>query len=303
MNQDFKPRSSVKGYRSRPLIDDFAVRRRRVKPTVQIIHKPINNSSSVSSAIVPAFNATVKPGNSGNRQKNNLKKKYINKKNVLYTIGFCILISAVILNGLNLLIKNPNIYTGVQNGPNTSNDQTASEQNGQATSSVSDVDESEPKKENFRKYSVASDLPRFINIPNIDVSAKVLRLGVNNNNEILTPKNIYDTGWYEGSSKPGEPGAIFINGHVSGPTKKGVFYNIKKLNTGDVIKLEIGNADLIEFKVVHKEDVPVDQVNMNKVLRSYDIDKQGLNLMTCGGEFDKNNDTYKNRTIVFAVRI
>jgi LPXTG-site transpeptidase (sortase) family protein len=231
------------------------------------------------------------------------KKRLFTKSNILYSLTIIIVLSAVILNAINLLNKNSNILSGAQGGPVSGEQQVATEDNGQATTSLSDVDETEPKAENVRKYSVANDLPRFINIPSIGVNSKILRLGVNNNNEILTPKNIYDTGWYEGSSKPGEPGAVFINGHVSGPTKKGVFYNIKKLKPGDAVKLELGNADLIEYKVVHKEEVPVDQVNMNKVLRSYDIDKQGLNLMTCGGEFDKSSDSYKNRTIIYAVKI
>ncbi|MCU0667285.1 MAG: class F sortase [Patescibacteria group bacterium] len=171
------------------------------------------------------------------------------------------------------------------------------------TNSVSDVDETKPDSKSVSRYSVAPDMPRMLYIDKIAVKSRVKRVGVDNKNEILTPKNVYDVGWYEGSSKPNQPGAVFINGHVSGPTNRGIFYNLKKLTNNDVIKIEMGNGEVLQYRVVHTETVNKDTVDMNKVLVSYDVDKKGLNLMTCSGDFDKQNDTFNQRRIVYAIQI
>ncbi len=309
------PRNRVKGYDSRPLRVDIVVRRNTVESTTYV-------KKELPSRHTPHYVTKTVLKDSHHRTKNDLslkksstehlidqslnkyKKSHIpihKNKRIVYAFSIALVMIAIAVNVLNI-VNRSNISSDVQaegigaNSPNPNSDE-------DVTNSLSDVDETEPKKETIRSYRVANDLPRFLNIQSIGVYAKVLRVGLNSSNEILTPKNIYNVGWYEQSSKPGQPGAVFINGHVSGPTKKGVFYNIKKMNIGDIVKLETGNAEQYEYKVVHKEEVPVNSVDMNKVLRSFDIDKQGLNLMTCGGEFDKNSESYKNRIIIYAVRL
>ena len=115
------------------------------------------------------------------------------------------------------------------------------------------------------------------------------------------PKSTFDVGWYDGSSKPGEPGAMFIDGHVSGPKNRGIFYDIKKLKKGDVVEIERGDGLKLEFKVVAVEKYDANNVDMNKALRSYDPSKQGLNLMTCAGQFLPKEQTFNQRVVVYTV--
>lgn len=145
-------------------------------------------------------------------------------------------------------------------------------------------------------------MPRTITIPSIDVKARVLQVGVDNDNQMQSPSSIFDTGWYTGASKPGEMGAAVIDGHYSGPTKKGVFSKINSLKQGDVIEVERGDGVVIKFTVQSTEKVPANKVDMAKLLVSSDTNKPGLNLITCGGIFDARRNVFLDRTIVYATR-
>lgn len=53
--------------------------------------------------------------------------------------------------------------------------------------------EEKPKGDYLKAYKVSPDLPRIISIPSIGVKSRVLQVGVSASNELMTPKNIYDT--------------------------------------------------------------------------------------------------------------
>jgi prepilin-type processing-associated H-X9-DG protein len=158
-----------------------------------------------------------------------------------------------------------------------------------------------PPPTNPSSYTVAADMPRFVGIAELGVFARVKRVGTLNDNSIEAPKNVFDVGWYDGSSKPGESGVVFLDGHVSGPTKGGVFASLKRINVGNKITIERGDGKKLTYRVAAKELFDADNVDMAKVLRPYDSTKQGLNIMTCNGKFDAKTQTYDKRIVVYAV--
>ncbi|HEY5805909.1 MAG TPA: class F sortase [Candidatus Saccharimonadales bacterium] len=160
---------------------------------------------------------------------------------------------------------------------------------------------SEDRPGDISGYHVSTALPRVIKIPGIDVEAKILRLGVKASNELKSPANIYDAGWYEGSARPGESGAMFIGGHVHGPTRPGVFYDLKKMKAGDKITIERGDGKVFTYHVVKSQSYDKDSVDMGAAFSSIEPGKPGLNLMTCDGGFDDAGN-YSKRLIVFAVQ-
>jgi sortase (surface protein transpeptidase) len=98
------------------------------------------------------------------------------------------------------------------------------------------------------------------------------------------PDNIYETGWYDGSSKPGQAGAMFIYGHVSSWTANGIFYSLKKLIPGYQITIIRGDNITYTYQVVSTKIYPYNNVNMSQVLAPINSNKPGLNLMTCTGQ-------------------
>ncbi len=159
----------------------------------------------------------------------------------------------------------------------------------------------EGNKPNVDSYKVAAALPRVITIEKLGVKARTLSLSLDKDNALKAPSNIFDTGWYNGSAKPGEAGAMVIDGHVSGPTQKGVFYNIKNLKPGDLIKIERGDGKTYSYKVTGTTAYDADNVDMAKLMTSSVPGKAGLNLITCGGKFNSKTNKFEQRIVVFAV--
>lgn len=152
-------------------------------------------------------------------------------------------------------------------------------------------------------YTVAADLPRIINIPAINVTARVRTVGVNSRGDIDTPKNLNDTAWYDGSSKPNQEGQVFIDGHTSFSRNIAAAFNdLKKVHDGDQIFIETGNGAKFRYRVTGVETVDANKVDMGKVLNTQDGAHKGLTLMTCTGTFNYRTQTADKRLIVYAVQ-
>jgi sortase (surface protein transpeptidase) len=149
-------------------------------------------------------------------------------------------------------------------------------------------------------YSVPAADPKYISIPAINISnVPVLRLGLMSDGVIATPDNIYETGWYDGSSLPGQLGAMFIFGHVSSWTADGVFYNLKKLIPGDTVTIIKGDNTVYTYSVVTSKVYPYKAVNMSQVLYPVNANDPGLNLMTCTGQVISGTSEFNERLVVF----
>ena len=172
------------------------------------------------------------------------------------------------------------------------------------TSSSPEIPDEKPVAVNaYGSYVVAADQPRYLRIPKFGVKARVVRLGVLNNGELATPRSIWDVGWYEGSSKPGEAGAALLAGHYSGPTQPGAFAKINGLVAGDIFAIEKGNGTVLNYEVVKTETLPNDQVSMAKALVTTTPGKKGLNFITCAGQYSTKTNNYAKRTVVYSVEL
>ena len=171
-----------------------------------------------------------------------------------------------------------------------------------SSSGESPPSEEKPPADTSR-YVVAPNLPKIISIPSLGVSARVMQVGVDNNNTMRVPANVHDTAWYNGSNLPGQAGAVVINGHVSGPTAHGVFYDLKNIKDDQQIIIERGDGKKFTYVVRRVETVKVSDIDMNKLMVPYEAAGQGLNLITCGGLFNASTNQFDSRTMVFAVAI
>lgn len=152
-------------------------------------------------------------------------------------------------------------------------------------------------------YTVAADEPRILTINSIDVRARILPMGVNPDNSMQAPINIYDSGWYNRSAKPGQPGASVIDAHASGPTRQGLFAYLDTLKQGDRVSVERGDGEVLNYEVMAVETVPLSAIDMEKVLQPYSDAIEALNLITCAGQWLQDQRTYDQRAIVYTKRI
>jgi sortase (surface protein transpeptidase) len=155
----------------------------------------------------------------------------------------------------------------------------------------------------FANYHVAPNLPRYIFIPKLNVKAIVLSLGTTAANQLQSPPNIYETGWYKNSNLPGQAGAMLIDGHVSSWTYHGVFYGIKTLAPGDTIQIERGDGTMLTFVVITSKTYSSNNVNMTAALSPINPHKPGLNLITCTGQVVSGTNEFNQRVVVFAEQV
>lgn len=156
-----------------------------------------------------------------------------------------------------------------------------------------------PTRSAFAQHQVAPKEPRYIYIPKIGVKAMVKQVGLTEDGALGAPANIYNTAWYSGSAKPGQPGATVIDGHVSYWRDEGVFADLDQLTKGDLVKIERGDGAKLTYKVVAKQVYPYDHVDMQKALSPIGSARTGLNLITCTGQVVGDSNNFNQRLVVF----
>lgn len=170
-----------------------------------------------------------------------------------------------------------------------------------AKAGVDGTKKSEKEKLN---YDVPANRPWQLAIDKLGIDANILPMGILDDGSLEAPKGAWDVGWYDQSALPGSgENALLIDGHVNDALgTPGIFYKIHSLQRGDIIKIQRGDKRTFSYEVVKVEQKPIENVDMAKMLRSSETGKEGVNLITCGGEYDNGRQTYKDRILVYAVR-
>lgn len=167
-----------------------------------------------------------------------------------------------------------------------------------------EVDETEVTVEERKEYTVAADRPRYLSIEKLGISnARVLSLGLNAKGELMTPAGIYDAGWYNASSKPGQGGTLLIDGHNGGPTKVGIFKYLPSLVEGDIIKIERGDGAVFTYAVVENVTISLDESDayMSTAMKSPVAGKESISIISCTGDWSSQRKTYLSRQFTRAV--
>lgn len=158
-----------------------------------------------------------------------------------------------------------------------------------------------PSTTEVKSYVVAPNLPKYIDIPALKVHARVLSEGVNRDGTLQVPWNIYDTGWYNASAQPGQPGAVLIDGHSGIGAMHGIFHDLGQLKPGDAIVVTRGDGQQFTYKVLQAQVVNVNSVDMRSMVVSAIASKPGLNLITCTGDQIPGTDQLNARVLVHAI--
>lgn len=147
--------------------------------------------------------------------------------------------------------------------------------------------------------AVAIDLagPVRIKIPRIGVNTSIERVGLAPDGSMDVPKQPRNTAWYALGPRPGEAGSAIIAGHVDWAGSAAVFANLPTLKPGDTITVQDGTGAVSVF-VVRESRLYDAAADATEVFVSQD-GKAHLNLITCGGVWDKTTKQYSKRFIVF----
>ncbi len=175
-----------------------------------------------------------------------------------------------------------------------------------SVTSQEDLIEVPPTENEVREYTVAADRPRYLTIDKLKIhNARILAMGVNNEGELDTPRNIFDVGWYQSSGKPGQGGTLLIDGHNGGPHVHGVFKDLPNLASGDLIKVERGDGAIYTYEVVENNSVLLSESDayMATAMKSPEPGTESLTLISCTGEWSQQQGTYLSRQFVRALLV
>lgn len=143
------------------------------------------------------------------------------------------------------------------------------------------------------------DLPERLVIPAIDVNVPIEHVGLTSQGEAGVPKGPNNVAWFELGPRPGEKGSAVISGHYG--WKDGipaVFDNLYKLQVGDRIYVENGKG-LVTIFVVRESRRYGEKEDASDVFGP-NGERISLNLVTCEGVWNKTQQSYSKRLVVFA---
>jgi LPXTG-site transpeptidase (sortase) family protein len=147
-------------------------------------------------------------------------------------------------------------------------------------------------------------------IESIGVNAPVIILSLDSANFPQVPNGPNDVAWYDFGKRPGQGGNAVFSGHVSwtvdGKAVAAVFWPMKDVKAGDVIKVALEDGVEYQYKVTMNKAVPWD--DPNGVSWMYDTPDEVVTLITCGGTWVADSSqalggNYTHRVIVRAERV
>jgi LPXTG-site transpeptidase (sortase) family protein len=143
--------------------------------------------------------------------------------------------------------------------------------------------------------------PVRVEIPKIGVDAKVIKLGLNPDRTLEVPKDFQETGWWSGGYRPGAKGPALITGHVDSRSGPAIFYRLRELEKGDMVRVKGANGRVVSFKITASERVDKDSFPTKKVYGK--TKRSTLRLVTCDGAFDSSIGHYEDNLIFYATRV
>ncbi|KZZ82718.1 MULTISPECIES: class F sortase [Bacillaceae] len=139
--------------------------------------------------------------------------------------------------------------------------------------------------------------PVTLSIPALGINAKVEKAGLLSDGTMDVPKDDQNAAWYKQGARPGASGNAVIAGHVDNKTGPAVFFNLKKLKSGDELAVLDANGESRTFVVEKVESYPYERAPIQSIFGR--TNEPRLNLITCTGTFDKRKKTHLERLVVY----
>ena len=120
--------------------------------------------------------------------------------------------------------------------------------------------------------------------------------------KVLAP-DFGTAGWYAeaGWPKPGHPGSSILVGHINHGSDPDVFWNLPKVDIGDVVTVTYGSGKDVQFKITKSEPATKQGVPQDDSIWDHDNPDPVLRLITCDPETPLRDDGhYEGNWVVWA---
>ncbi len=99
---------------------------------------------------------------------------------------------------------------------------------------------------------------------------------------------------------------MLIDAHNGGVSRDGIFAGLHTLENGDRIVVERGDGNNYTYEVAENQSMSLEEVNktgMDKMMKSADESVEGLNLITCDGQWVPRLQQFDRRIMLRAIRV
>jgi len=148
-----------------------------------------------------------------------------------------------------------------------------------------------------QRAGLARSVPVVLSIPAIGLDLPLTQLGLNADRTVQVPSDPQQPGWYRLGPTPGELGSAVILGHVDSYRGPAVFYRLHTLRPGDQVAVTRADGTVVRFAVQAVATYPKTQFPARQVYGSRGY--SALQLVTCGGEFDRKAHSYRSNVVVY----
>ena len=147
-----------------------------------------------------------------------------------------------------------------------------------------------------------SSMPVSLDVPKIGIrGAKLIQLGLAKDGSMETPEPgpSSPAGWFRNSPAPGQLGAAVILGHVDSATAgPAIFFHLGTLRPGDTAEVTRADRTVAIFRVISVQQYAKARFPTQQVYG--DTDHAALRLITCGGTFNRADQSYEDNIVVYA---
>ena len=144
---------------------------------------------------------------------------------------------------------------------------------------------------------VRSAAPVQLLIASQNLHPRVESVGVDKSGAMQVPANYWNVGWYQYGPVPGDPGDAVMDGHIGAPDVPLIFARLYSVRPGDRIVVVLSDGSRRGFTVDSITGWPASALPPGLFVSD---GPPRLSLITCGGDYNKFNNTYPNRLIVGA---
>lgn len=143
-------------------------------------------------------------------------------------------------------------------------------------------------------------------IPKIEVDAAIEYVGLDQDGNMDTPKDYWNTAWYEPGARPGQIGNAAIAGHVDSgqaapcngkPPCFVIFAQLTQLTLGDEVVVQTDAGQTLRFRVRDSAYYRPDNAPLASIFGP--ATAPNLNLITCGGAWNPATRQYDQRFVVY----
>jgi LPXTG-site transpeptidase (sortase) family protein len=140
-------------------------------------------------------------------------------------------------------------------------------------------------------------LPVRLRIPVLGITTPLDRLGRQADGVIAVPDSPTVAAWFDEGPRPGQPGPAVVVGHVDSRRGPGVFFRLNQMKPGQAVYVDRADGTTVAFAVTSVARVPKTEFPTEKVYSP--TLTPSLQLVTCGGNFDRSRRSYVDNVIVF----